>query len=96
MLFVFISSNCYAGDGYPRTILHIHSCKEWQPVLNDTVPDVKKTPDIKTDSSVKGTAIKEVPKSKKQAVPVAVPINVNIKPLKVVKPKIIKPVIKLK
>ena len=95
MLLAFISVNCYAGESYPRTILHIHGCQDWQPVLNDTVPVVKQTAGIKTDSSAKETAIKEVPKSKKQAVPVAVPINVNIKPLKVVKPKIIKPVIKL-
>jgi hypothetical protein len=39
--------------------------------------------------------IKEVPKSRKQAKPVAIPAVKPIKPLPIIKPKIIKPVIKV-
>ena|ERR1700688_531657 len=40
--------------------------------------------------------IKEVPKSKKQVVPISVPPTVKtIKPIKVIRPKIIKPTIKI-
>jgi hypothetical protein len=50
-------------------------------------------PETKTNSSSTVTAIKEVPKAKKQIAPIAVPIQV--KPIKIIKPKIIKPVIKI-
>jgi hypothetical protein len=39
--------------------------------------------------------IKEVPKSRKQTAPIAVPAIVTAKPIKIVKPKIIKPIIKI-
>jgi hypothetical protein len=39
------------------------------------------------------STIKEVPKSRKQQVPIAV--TTQIKPIKIIKPKIIKPIIKL-
>ena len=76
-------------------MVHLVRFKELRRLLNDTVPDVKKIPETKTDSSSNGTAIKEVPKSKKQLAPVAVPVTVNVKPIKIIKPKIIKPVIKI-
>jgi len=94
LLLVTISSYSYAGNGHPKTVYHIDS-KEWLRVLNDTVPDVKKIPDVKTDSGSKMATIKEVAKSKKQAAPIAVPITLNVKPLKVIKPRIIKPIIKI-
>ena len=60
--------------------------------------------DIKTVTSIcdslpenkQPAVIKEVPKSKKQAAPISVSPNVKtIKPIKVIKPKIIKPTIKI-
>jgi hypothetical protein len=52
---------------------------------NKTVPENKQT-----------TIIKEVPKSKKQVAPISVsPAVKTIKPIKVIKPKIIKPTIKI-
>jgi hypothetical protein len=51
---------------------------------NKTVPENKQT-----------TIIKEVPKAKKQTVPISVPAVKTIKPIKVIKPKIIKPTIKI-
>ncbi|UYQ94107.1 hypothetical protein MKQ68_03250 [Chitinophaga horti] len=46
---------------------------------SETIPEVK-VPDI----------IKEVPKSKRKLKPIAVPTPVPVKPLKVIKPKVIK------
>lgn len=46
------------------------------PLLTDSVPET----------------VKEVPKSRKQQVPV--PVSIQVKPIQVIKPKIIKPVIK--
>jgi len=43
--------------------------------------------------SAPDSAIKEVPRSRKQQVPIAV--ATQIKPIKIIKPKIIKPIIKL-
>jgi hypothetical protein len=91
------SSSGYASDGGPKGLPHISGYRQLSLMLNDTIPDVKKIPGIATTDSVsKGSAIKVVPKSKRQAPPVAVPIPVKIKPIRVIKPKIIKPVIKIK
>ncbi len=43
--------------------------------------------------SVPDSTIREVPKSRKQQIPI--PVATQIKPIKIIKPKIIKPVIKL-
>lgn len=63
----------------------------------DTIPPPKKaaeTPVGKPVSNDKPVAktIKIVPKARRQAVPV--PINVEIKPVKIIRPKIIKPLIR--
>jgi hypothetical protein len=65
-------------------------------MLNDSVPQIKSVSGVKTDSSAAESAIKEVPKSRKQGVPVAVSATVAAKPVKIIRPKIIKPVIKVK
>lgn len=64
---------------------------------SDTIPPPKKvteTPADKPPSDDKPVVktIKIVPKARRQAVPV--PINVEIKPVKIIKPKIIKPIIR--
>lgn len=64
---------------------------------SDTIPPPKKvteTPADKPASKDKPVVktIKIVPKARRQAVPV--PINVKIKPVKIIKPKIIKPIIR--
>ncbi len=90
------TSLCYANDGHPKDLVRMASCKQLMSVLNDSVPDVKKIPDTKAGVDSNGSVIKEVPKSKKQVAPIAVPASVKVKPIKVVKPKIITPVIKIK
>jgi hypothetical protein len=62
--------------------------------LNDSVPDNKKGPE--ENQKDQAQQIKEVPKSHKQLKPVAVPTVTTIKPMQIVKPKIIKPVIKIR
>ena len=88
------TSFCYADDGRPKNFPHVVSYTELIPLLNDTIPAANKIPETKTtaDNSSTVTTIKEVPKAKKQLAPIAVPVQV--KPIKIIKPKIIKPVIK--
>jgi hypothetical protein len=95
LFFMAATSFCYANDGHPKSFPHIVSYKELIPLQNDTIPATKKIPETKTDNSSTGTTIKEVPKAKKQIAPVAVPVQVKLKPIKIIKPKIIKPVIKI-
>lgn len=55
---------------------------------SDTIPDTKK-PEENTPAETKPVKIKEVPKSRRQVKPVPLP-SVPVKPLKIIKPKIIK------
>ena len=90
MLFFFgCSSLCYGNDGKPASRLHFH-CVKAILLAADTVPAVQHIPESGTDST--SHVIKEVPKARKQVAPVAI----SVKPIKVIKPKIIKPVIKIK
>ena len=95
LFFMAATSFCYANDGRPKSFAHIVSYKGLIPLLNDTIPATKKIPETKTDNSSTVTAIKEVPKAKKQIAPIAVPVQVKVKPIKIIKPKIIKTVIKI-
>ena len=61
--------------------------------LADTLPK-SNTGSTETPEQKEVLPIKEVPKSKKQVKPVAIPVT-GIKPVQVIKPKIIKPIIKL-
>ncbi len=94
-LLAALLSKGYAKDGNPASRVQIDRFVQPASITIDTVPELKKIPETKTDSVSKSSAIKEVPKSKKQTAPVAVPVKVNVKPIKIVKPKIIKPVIKI-
>jgi len=60
----------------------------------DTIPPPKKSTEI-TNDKPRADIIKEVPKARRQPVPI--PVNVNIKPVKIIKPKIkiIKPLIRV-
>jgi hypothetical protein len=64
----------------------------------DTLPPSKKITEAPGDKPVPNdkpvaNVIKVVPKARRQMVPV--PVNVKIKPVKIIKPKIIKPVIRV-
>jgi hypothetical protein len=70
-------------------------------LLSDTIPPSKKITDASGDKPVPNDksvtkvakAIKVVPKARRQTIPV--PVNIKIKPVKIIKPKIIKPVIRV-
>ena len=67
-------------------------------IMADTVPPSKKITEAPADKPVPNDkpvakVIKVVPKARRQTVPV--PVNVKIKPVKIIKPKIIKPVIRV-
>ena len=76
------------NDGKPSR-LHFLYAKEIL-LASDTVPAIKRIPEARADSTA--SMIKEVPKARKQIAPVAI----SVQPIKIVKPKIIKPVIKIK
>lgn len=64
----------------------------------DTVPSSKKAAEAPEDKLVPkdkpvAKVINVVPKARRQTVPI--PVNVEIKPIKIIKPKIIKPVIRV-
>ena len=80
-----------ANDGGPVRVLKFNH-RMVLPLVSDTVPPPATAP-AKTDTKPATDVIKEVPKSRNQAVPV--PITTPIKPIKMVKPKIVKPVIKV-
>ena len=57
--------------------------------ISDTIPDTKKPEESTPPAEVKPGKIKEVPKSRRQVKPIPVPA-VPVKPLRIIKPKIIK------
>ena len=80
-----------ANDGKP--VLHFN--KNYSitlPCLSDTLPPKVKSLDIDNNQPVE-EIIKAVPKARKQAVPI--PVTLQVKPVIIVKPKIIKPIIKV-
>jgi hypothetical protein len=76
---------------------HVYSSFLYDPVFqsgSDTLPQNKKITDEKTDTA-KAAIIKEVPKSRKQERPIPLTGIPVIKPIKIIKPKILKPVIRV-
>lgn len=61
-------------------------------IQTDTLPPPKKNTENINDKPAEGI-IKEVPKARRQPVPV--PVSVKIKPVKIIKPNIIKPLIRV-
>ena len=60
----------------------------------DTLPE-NKNDNRKNDNKDATLKIKEVPKAHKQLKPIAVPNIIPIKPVQIIKPKIIKPVVRI-
>ena len=60
--------------------------------ISDTIPPAVKTVDP-TSAKPAGDMIKTVPKVRKQQLPV--PVNIKVKPVKIAKPKVIKPKLKI-
>lgn len=81
-----------ANDGKP--VLHFSICHLSTPALQmDTVPPKVKSPDNVDNNKPVEAIIKVVPKARKQVVPI--PVSIPVKPSIIIKPKIIKPIIKV-
>lgn len=82
-----------ACNGLPRHHLKMKPAIV-QLMQMDTIPaNSKEMPAL--DPVEASVLIKSVPKVRKQAVPVSVPFKIKVKPINIIKPKIIKPVIKV-
>jgi hypothetical protein len=96
VLFSFsMATFCYGNEGKPVRVIHFTKFSG-STLASDSVPIIKKSIEMKKDSSSREAGIKEVPKSKKQAAPTAISVSTTVQPIKIIKPKIIKPVIKIK
>jgi hypothetical protein len=80
-----------AGNGKPA-INFKHCYPRGTTAVADTVPQPIKTAD-KAEAKPAETVIKVVPKVRKQAIPV--PVIPTVKPVKIIKPKIVRPVLKI-
>ena len=80
------------NDGTPYHRFHMSRQIILQ-ALSDSVPDKKNSPEQNKKDQTQ--LIKEVPKSHKQLKPTAVPAVTTIKPIQIIKPKIIKTVIRI-
>lgn len=90
MLFMIGPLTSLANDGNNSGFRHLPGIYKMKAV-SDTIPGTKKPEenapaDTKTEDKIK---IKEVPKSRRQVKPLAVP-TVPVKPIKIIKPKIIR------
>jgi hypothetical protein len=93
---IFTTEAALAGKGEPKHLSFLKKDVEIIASICDSVPENKTTSENAAENK-QPAVIKEVPKSKKQAAPISVtPVVKTITPVKVVKPKIIKPVIKIK
>ena len=80
-----------ASDGKPVIHFTISTFISQRPQI-DTVPSKVKSLDDADNKPVE-EIIKAVPKARKQVVPI--PVSLQIRPLIIIKPKIIKPIIKV-
>ena len=88
---IFSCFSAYAGSGNP---FKLPAREVGLMAARDTLPgNTKPAPEEANDK--KESIIKEVPKSRKQVKPIAVPVTVTVKPIQVIKP-IIKPIIRIK
>jgi hypothetical protein len=90
-IFFFIASPYFvrAGSGQPVDTIKFNPAAI-NALPSDTIIPKKK---VKTEEEKPATVIKIVPKARRQSIPV--PVNVKVRPVKIIKPKIIKPVIKV-
>jgi len=92
---LLITEASLADKGKPILVSILKKDVETVGSMRDSLPQ-NKTAQENTAENKQPAVIKEVPKSKKQAVPISVPPTVKtIKPIKVIKPKIINPTIKI-
>ena len=92
-LFVIRPVTGRASDGRPHT--HV-SLIQNAALLSfcDTLPDSRRVTEEPGNKS-KPDLVKEVPKSRKQLKPIAIPAITPAKPIQIIKPKILKPNIRI-
>lgn len=92
---LFATEASLADKGKPMLVSILKKEVETVSSICDSVPQTKPVQENTADNK-QPAVIKEVPKSKKQVVPISVhPTVKTVKPIKVIKPKIIKPTIKI-
>lgn len=84
----------FAGNGKPCTALKINYAAINHIIADTTLPEPGEKPAPKKEEVVDKTVevVKVIPKARRQPIPV--PVKVNVQPVKIIKPKIIKPVVK--
>ena len=93
---IIISNAAWAGSGKPVNDCAVKNSVAFRHLM-DTVPSSIKPGTVKNEPAEKAvaTTIKKVPKVRRQSIPQAVPVQVRVQPIKVIKPKLLKPVIKI-
>jgi hypothetical protein len=93
-LFFLINSSQRASACDGKPVLHLNNMNyiSTTHLQTDTLPPKVSGPD-KADNKPVEAIIKVVPKARKQVVPI--PVSIPVKPPVIIKPKIIKPVIKI-
>ncbi len=84
-----------AGDGKPCTAMKINYTAINHIIADTTLPEPDEKPTPKKEEKVVDKTVevvKVIPKARRQPIPV--PVKVNVQPVKIIKPKIIKPVVK--
>jgi hypothetical protein len=82
-----------ASDGHPYKHVHLIRNAALRSFC-DTLPDSRKVTEEPGNKS-KPDMVKEVPKSRKQIKPIAIPAITPAKPIQIIKPKILKPNIRI-
>ncbi len=92
-IFIMITTSQWAlaSEGKPLCDLTFNHTVI-NPIQSDTLPPPAKNTVSTTDKPVQDI-LKVVPKARKQPVPI--PVNVKVNPIKIIKPKIIKPIIRV-
>ena len=89
-----------AANGKPPVVIKINY-KQFEQIVSDTtVPKIAEKKeekadaknDEKTNQNAPVNVVKVIPKARRQPIPV--PVKVTVHPVKIIKPKIIKPVVK--
>ncbi len=86
----------FAGDGKPATSIKMDYALINQIVADTTLPaqdqKTSEKKEEKADNNDPVEVVKVIPKARRQAIPM--PVKINVQPVKIIKPKIIKPVLK--
>jgi hypothetical protein len=87
--FIALPHVTLAGAGKPVDTLQVNPAVI-HALPSDTIIPKKKTKRVEEKHA---TVIKVVPKARRQSIPI--PVKVKVRPVKIIKPKIIKPVLKV-